>query len=460
MKLFSRIPENFFSILASPKKELYVEALFVLRQAFKTELVIRRKDLMAMFMDSLEDQFEDADFTEEAEEEGETDSSAVSAKAHLLFARLKETGWVETEYEIQSFEENVTVPDYAISVINLLYDLSEEKIKEYNSYVYATYAALENAERTPDYVYQALQTAYRNTVNLVDELKGLFNNIRRYYSRLPEENDVNALLREHFDGYQDKVVDTIYYPLKTFDSVPRFKNSIMKILNSWLNNDQMIGTIAEQGVARQVLEDEEQGRDEVVRMIRYTVDTYEGIEDMIAQIDRKHNQYVLSSIERMRYLMNTDRSARGRIVDLLKASDDSEVMGKLQESINVYPIKAAGQKSLYERIRRTKKSEGMYQAVEEQHDQPQVFNGFLEDVRKQYSNKKIDEYMLRCLGGRMEIQTEDMEIRDSEEFILYLLCTIRGLERTAPFKMTFREGNTDRNGYSVPRALFRRKERA
>lgn len=36
MKLFNRIPERFFSILTSPKKELYVQALFVLRQAFKT----------------------------------------------------------------------------------------------------------------------------------------------------------------------------------------------------------------------------------------------------------------------------------------------------------------------------------------------------------------------------------------------------------------------------------------
>ena len=71
MNLFSRIPGNFFSILASPKKELYVEALFVLRQAFKTELVIKRKDLLAMFMDSLEDQFNEADFSEEAEEEGD-----------------------------------------------------------------------------------------------------------------------------------------------------------------------------------------------------------------------------------------------------------------------------------------------------------------------------------------------------------------------------------------------------
>ena len=54
MALFNRIPERFFSILVSQKKELYVQALFVLRQAFKTELVIRREDLVVMLMDALE----------------------------------------------------------------------------------------------------------------------------------------------------------------------------------------------------------------------------------------------------------------------------------------------------------------------------------------------------------------------------------------------------------------------
>ena len=38
MKLFSKIPGRFFSVLASGNKELYVQALFVLRQAFRTEL--------------------------------------------------------------------------------------------------------------------------------------------------------------------------------------------------------------------------------------------------------------------------------------------------------------------------------------------------------------------------------------------------------------------------------------
>lgn len=70
MLLFSRIPDRFFSILVSQKKELYVQALFVLRAAFKSELVIKREELAAMLMDSLESQIEEADFTEEEAEDG------------------------------------------------------------------------------------------------------------------------------------------------------------------------------------------------------------------------------------------------------------------------------------------------------------------------------------------------------------------------------------------------------
>ena len=70
MPLFTRIPQRFFTILTSAKKELYVEALFVLRQAFKTELVIRRDELTAMLVGSLEANILQADFSEEAEEMG------------------------------------------------------------------------------------------------------------------------------------------------------------------------------------------------------------------------------------------------------------------------------------------------------------------------------------------------------------------------------------------------------
>ena len=70
MPLFTRIPQRFFTILTSTKKELYVEALFVLRQAFKTELVIRREELTAMLVNSLESSILQADFSEEVQEMG------------------------------------------------------------------------------------------------------------------------------------------------------------------------------------------------------------------------------------------------------------------------------------------------------------------------------------------------------------------------------------------------------
>ena len=66
MRIFEIIPERFFSILSAQKKELYVGALMVLRTAFKTELLIRRPELFSMMLDSLEDSFLSADFSEEA----------------------------------------------------------------------------------------------------------------------------------------------------------------------------------------------------------------------------------------------------------------------------------------------------------------------------------------------------------------------------------------------------------
>ena len=77
-------------------------------------------------------------------------------------------------------------------------------------------------------------TAHGNTVKLVDELKTLHNNIRRYHQALNEYATVNDILRGHFDEYKNLITDRIYHPLKTLDSVPRFKNPIIKILGGGL----------------------------------------------------------------------------------------------------------------------------------------------------------------------------------------------------------------------------------
>lgn len=463
MELFDRIPDKLFTILVSAKKSLYVQALFVLREAFQTELQIWKEDLTAMLMDSLESSMLEADFTEEAEEENEDQSEAanISGKARLLLRKLKATGWIDTEYALSSFDEYITIPDYSIAIINLLYSLTEGRTREYNSYVYGTYAVLENAERGRSNYFFALQQAYNNTNQLVIELKTLFNNIRRYFQLVERpDQDVNLLLHEHFDEYKSKIIDAVYYPLKTMDSVPRFKNPILEILNEWMDSEMIREQIVSEGVERHVFDSVEAGRGETERMLASTIDIYDEIEDMIREIDRKHNEYTNASIDKIRYLINADQSAKGKLIDLLKSSDNPRVLGAMAESLSGYQHSYADIRSLYEQARRTRRSEGKPLPVGEQQADPALIDGFLSDIRRQYTNKKIDHYILEAMGSRNEMQTGDFIITGSEDFILFLLSTLRGREKNSPYAVTFHEGNTDAGGWSLPNLKFTRKHKA
>lgn len=461
MKVFERIPDKFFSILTSSKKELYVEALFVLRQAFKTELVIRRIDLVAMMIEALEMSIIQSDFSEEIEELDVRDrtEATVSGKAYLIIRKLKETGWLEVEYESNSFEENITIPDYAISVINLLYDITTDQAKEYNSYVFATYAALKNSDENPDYLYQALQSAYQNTVRLVDELKLLYNNIKRYYQRITVELSVNELLAEHFDRYKEHIIDTIYYPLKTIDSVPRFKYSILLRLNEWLLDENLIMSMISQGRQRRIYSSDEEGREDILEKINYIADTFENIEGMIANIDKKHVDYTNASIDRIRYMMNADGSIKGKLVELLKNSEKTEVFARLQEGIVAYQHGFMDENSLYNRVRRTIKTEGSPVAIEDIEEDRDLIESFLDGVRKQYSTQKIDEFVEKSFAGYNTFSTEDLTMESQDEFILLILGTIRGSQKSASFYVEFLEGNVEISGYRLPKLNFHRKGR-
>lgn len=147
---------------------------------------------------------------------------------------------------------------------------------------------------------------------------------------------MNDLLAEHFDRYKEQVVDTIYYPLKTIDSVPRFKYAILSVLNGWLLDDKMISDTVQQGISRHIFPDEENGKEEVLSMINSIADTYDSIEGMITDIDRKHVEYTSASIDRIRYMMNADRSAKGKLVELLKHAGEKEIFSEMNRAAQAY----------------------------------------------------------------------------------------------------------------------------
>jgi len=361
MNLFEVIPENLFSVLASKNKEIYLDALFVIHRAYKQEMFIKKDELVTMLIADLEDKMMEADW----ENEEDLQEKNLSGMAHFLVRRLVDTGWIDTEYYAGSFEEYVTMYDYSIKILNTLYELRDTSPGEYNSFVYATYSSLKTAdEERNDYIYNALADAYKNTNGLVDALKSLLNNIRRYHQALNEQSEIKEVLAGHFDQFRELVGNKIYHPLKTFDSVPRFKTPILSILRRWLYDNQVKNLLVESALIRQQYRDREEAMENIIRIMGEIIDTYENVDGLVREIDRKNTLYTRASVEKMQYLLNTDRSIKGKLIEILKmtgAGSDTKrnkLLGLMQGAVNVFPQGYLDEFSLYARSKRKVREPG------------------------------------------------------------------------------------------------------
>ena len=66
---------------------------------------------------------------------------------------------------------------------------------------------------------------------------------------------------------------------------------------------------------------------------------------------------------------------------------------------------------------------------------------------------------LEKLKEKPELSTADVAIESSEDFILFMLGTIRGTEKSAPYTVRFAEGYETSGGCRLPKVWFGRKEK-
>lgn len=474
MRLFDILPQNLFSILSSKNKDIYVESLFVIRKAFKQEISITKTDLIAMLVADLDDKMLELDIAAEETEGNDLSSenkpgTSLSATAHYILRRLIQTHWVESEFPADSFDENITLPDYSIRIINVLYSLTDQSIKEYNSYVYATYSTLKTADaERDDFMYNALMTAYDNTVHLVDELKTLHNNIRRYHQALNEYATVNEVLQSHFDDFKSIIMDRIYHPLKTLDSVPRFRTPIIKILGGWLADHSIREKMCELALIRNKFPSREDAAEDIILKIAEVIDTYEKLDEMLEEIDRKNNAYTRASIEKMRYLLNSDRSIKGKIVELLKQLSVNSLMGseklleQMSESVKLYKQGYLDEKSLYNRSSKDKRKDENPMELRQSNNtlEEAALAGFLDESRKRYNNTKVLNFVNRIMAEVDTVMSSEIELEDDDEFILLLLASLKNTDRDVFYHVDFLEGYIVNNGYRIPNMQFVRKEKS
>lgn len=458
MNIFDKIPENFFSILVSKNKNIYIDALFVLREAFKQEMTISRENIISRLINNLEDEFYQEDFSEE-DEENELKDNNISSKAYFLLRKLKWAGWVEFEMQRDTFEENVIIPDYAIKFIDLLYSLVEEKQVEYNSYVFATYSSLKLASIEKDQTYNAIITAYNNTIQLINELKSLYNSLGRFHKKMCNKDNIKDIISEHFFEYKE-YSDEMIFPRFTRDSVPRYKSPIKEMLNDILADEERLENAIKIASQSRKYNSKEEVENDILNKIRTVLEIYENIDLTMNQIEQKNTDYVRASVKRIQYLLTNDKELKGKLVNILKNSKKEQVLEKMEEEVKLIRQEYISKDSIYLRNTNDRKKQGNPMPLKQNKElDSKAIYDLAKSLENLYSNQKINEFMNKNFKNKPFINSQEIELKTIEDLVLLILATIKA-DKSGKSFYYFEDSDEiiNNNGYRIPNIKFYKKK--
>lgn len=453
MNLFNLLGPRFFSIFSSQNRELYAEALFVLIDSFSPEEPTLRRDTYAR---KLAERFslmlQDADFSDDEEYTSSPDIDKVS----FIIRKLKETGWIEIAQIENSFSEEIIVPDYAASIIRTLKNVSERKDLELKGRVYSSYSNLKSAESAEE-KYLALRNSYENMELFSSELVTIFTNIRGEHQKCMEIDDITDLLSAFLERYQENIVKRFIEPLSTINSAVRYRSDIIRILMEWSYDPNIRETVAKETAKAEGI-GEEEAEHLTLSRIDSIITGYDSQISLINSIFDKNNKYIQLSTERIKYKTGSGMDTKSILTKLMERTDD-EAIAAMEDAIRSTHQVATDYKSLYERNATERDIDGNREGITLHIRTAGLDNAFIEDMRSQISTEEIDRYALTSIGEREEITTKDFPVTTIDEFVLFLLSTVRACEKDSPFIMENCESRNCMLAHGVKLPMLRARRR-
>ncbi|GGJ12616.1 hypothetical protein GCM10010885_22490 [Alicyclobacillus cellulosilyticus] len=535
--LFEVVPHNLFSLLASRQRAVYFRALMVLWNCYQREIRFRRGDLVTYLIsemerdlagwsddsEALDDPFADGDVRETESGRADTvqreafslphanarvpwvdggssnaglpdagaagegltesggldadmpDAGTLSGKAHALIRRLVATGWLQAIPDETGFDETLIVPRYASVLLDALYRIVHPAEQRYNAIVYSVYSNLRTAnEERDEFMLQALQSAHDHTIALRESLRALLHNIHTYYQNLHLRQEIRELLAEHFDSYQVAVAIAMYHPLKTFDSVYRFRPRVLQILRDWLASPSLLQQMAASLLGQRPDLTPEDARAEVVQRIQFIADTFESLDDLLQEIDRRNAHYSRASVDRLQYLLNTDRDVKGKLVQLLRAlppltADVHHPLLEAMRELPLFQVRYADPDALYREPRRRQR--GRPQPLRRPAGADDAAfaaeaRELVERANAIFSPQRIAAFIREQMGDRARLPASALRLRELDDFLRTMVAVVRSDEPEMPYEIdwTDADGGEDKpdlvrvGDYGVPQITFVRKE--
>ncbi len=294
------------------------------------------------------------DFSTDCDLEDKPNASETQNYAGWVLRRLIDAGWLEQEQQAD-YTEFIILPDYAFTLLEALRTIQEQKPREYTGQLYAAHQLL--TTQSDDFSPAlALTQAYENVRQVVRGLNELNQNIRRYTERVTRDRPVADLLRLQYEDYA-QALGPAYHALKTSDHVSRYRRDIVARLQDWQLDgewlDQAAAELATQGRLSPA-----QAANEINHYIRFVINQLESLDPLLEEIDRRHAQYLRTSLRQIRYqLVGSDGGFKDRLALLARGlasllADDEDWLPDEMPSFHAAPVRLPDADSFYTMPRR------------------------------------------------------------------------------------------------------------
>lgn len=239
MDFFDLVPDNFFSLLSSKNKKIYLASIINVFNVYETGAIlgIDKKvvvDDLVIFLEK------NTEYLYDVEDLDDEEASPKNKKelANYILRRMEECGWIYVDVT-NDYEEILNFSDAAITIceailkiypqMSYFYDdetTFEDYINpiEYQGYIYQIYSLL-NQENIYDYSL-VFDLVYTNTIHLIRAIRKLDVRMKDYIQSVIDNTEIKDLM-EKLTIYQNEIFEKSYVKLKVSDNIDRYRLSIV-----------------------------------------------------------------------------------------------------------------------------------------------------------------------------------------------------------------------------------------
>ena len=414
--LFSVLPKDFFKPLNSKYKDQYADCLLAIYNSYKTEISygVEREAVVSTLTDYFNTRTDDISFDDDNSFEKDSRS-----KAQKTINYLKDCGWLDFEEE-KNYQQNVVLTEQAVPFIRTMNDVIKNEETEYQGLISQIHAVLQNEDLYSKPYQFILKNVVNSTEQLVSSLKKLNISIKKHIDKQTKNKELSEIF-SLFSVYNEEIVSKSLYRLKTSENIGKFRQSIKINLDKMLSEPKILNDLVEGYMEIEQETDSDFAKDKIIEMIIDVKSAFENLDKIIDDIDRKNNHYMKNAASRAKFELASGTNQEGKINAILRYltefSDEDENIPDnffnifVQKFVSEESIKKIPEKKTYEEVASISAAETL--TAEERALKKQLL---LDKQMARIYRKKIEAFVLECLGEKNYIFASEIPINNRKDF--------------------------------------------